>query len=134
MKELSILLIFCTFLPLFTFSQNSVAKSTTIQDLQGEWVIDLRPTPESEPYLKNMNVVFYDGKRFTGTFYDSPFDNGVTNSIWGRTYFAFSTKGGSSIYFTSGYIENNAIKGLTYCENREFVMPWAGKRKKEITK
>jgi hypothetical protein len=36
--------------------------------------------------------------------------------------------------FISGYIEKDELKGLTFCDNRDFVMPWTGIRKKEITK
>ncbi|MEZ4953175.1 MAG: hypothetical protein R2825_06325 [Saprospiraceae bacterium] len=32
------------------------------------------------------------------------------------------------------YIENGELKGLTFCDTRDFVMPWTGKRKEEITK
>ena len=134
MKKVSIISILCMCIAHFSFSQNEANTTPAPESyLQGEWVIDLRPSPEAAPYLKEMKIIFNDGKRFAGSFYDTPFENGVINTTGGETYFAFSTKDGRATYFTSGKIENGELKGLTYCDNRDFVMPWTGKRKDEIT-
>ncbi|MEO1259372.1 MAG: hypothetical protein AAFZ15_11275 [Bacteroidota bacterium] len=102
-------------------------------DLIGTWIIDLTPSPDAEPYVQVMEISAADGKTISGSFYNSPFENGETNSLWDKTYFAFTTKDRSSVYFTSGSIENGELRGVTYCDQRDFVMPWTGKRK-ELTK
>ena len=47
------------------------------EDLKGVWQIDLRPTPDAPAYFKDFVVKSVDGKKFTGTFYDSPISNGT---------------------------------------------------------
>jgi hypothetical protein len=44
-------------------------------------------------------------------------------------YFAFTTSGQTSKYFHSGYIEGNAVYGITLNESRKFILPWKEKKK-----
>ena len=96
----------------------------------GTWVIDLRPTPDSEPYLKDFKFTKIEGKQFEGEFYGYPFSGGFLNFDWDKIYFAFTTADQSGTYFHSGYIEGNKVFGLSLNENRKFVLPWKGERKK----
>jgi len=107
----------------------SATPQVAITDLNGLWEIDLRPTPDSGPYLKDFIVQLTDDKNFSGSFYDTPFENGKINSAWDGVYFAFSTKDRSSTYVTIGHFDGETLKGTTFCEERAFVMPWTGKRK-----
>jgi hypothetical protein len=100
-------------------------------DALGTWVIDLRPTPESEAYIKDFKFTKIDDKKFDGEFYGYPFSGGFLNTDWDKIYFAFTTADQSGTYFHSGYIEGNKVVGITLNENREFVLPWRGERKKE---
>lgn len=113
------------------FGQNESTKILT-SDLNGLWEIDLRPTPDAEPYLKDFIIQMTNGKSFSGSFYDTPFKNGKINSVWGDIHFAFSTKDRSSTYVTTGYFDGDILRGTTYCEERNFVAPWTGKRKKNL--
>ncbi len=81
MKKQLILFILCACLPHVSFSQTPQSSSpTAASGLEGSWIIDLRPTPESEPYLQELTIRFTDATRFSGSFYDSAFANGETNS------------------------------------------------------
>jgi hypothetical protein len=100
-------------------------------DALGTWLIDLRPTPESEPYLKEFKFTKVDEKKFDGEFYGYPFSGGFLNIDWEKIYFAFTTADQSGTYYHSGYIEGNKVFGITLNEARGFVLPWKGERKKE---
>jgi len=110
-------------------NQNNTIKLST-DSLIGNFVIDLRPTPASEPYLKDFKFTKIDGKVFDGEFYGYPFQGGFLNTDWDKIYFAFTTADQSGTYFHSGYIEGNKIFGNTLNENRKFVLPWKGQKKK----
>lgn len=107
--------------------QTENAKGT--DSLLGTWVIDLRPAPDSEPYLKDFKFTKIEGKKFDGEFYGYPFSGGLLNTDWDKIYFAFTTADQSGTYYHSGYIENNKVFGITLNENRKFVLPWKGQKK-----
>lgn len=113
--------------PLVLIAQNeSVHEEGKTTQLDGIWTIDLRPTPDSEPYLKEFVIALKSDGSFSGEFYGSTFTNGLINKNWGKVYFAFSTNDQSSQYFHSGYLFENKIYGTTYCPNRDFIAPWNG--------
>ena len=47
----------------------SVADKPVADSALGTWVIDLRPTPASEPYLKEFKFTKINEKGFDGEFY-----------------------------------------------------------------
>jgi len=110
-------------------SHTSNSNKLVADSVLGTWIIDLRPTPASEPYLKDFKFTKIDGKQFDGEFYGYPFTNGFLNLDWDKIYFAFTTADQSGTYFHSGYIEGNKVYGITLNENRKFVLPWKGERK-----
>ena len=112
--------------------QNVNSQTSDVLTLEGAWVVDLKPSPEAAPYLQDLVIEHSADGRFSGSFHNTPF-NGETNCLWDKTYFAFTTKDGRSSYYSSGYFVNGVLKGITYCDNRDFVTPWTG-TKKEITK
>jgi hypothetical protein len=111
-------------------NQVPVSNKPVADSALGTWVIDLRPTPDSEPYLKDFKFTKIEGKQFDGEFYGYPFTGGFLNLDWDKIYFAFTTADQSGTYFHSGYIEGNKVFGLTLNENRKFLLPWKGERKK----
>lgn len=115
----------------FSAAAQKIAAPKPIADSAiGTWIIDLRPTPESEPYLKEFKFTKIEGKIFDGEFYGYPFGGGFLNIDWDKIYFAFTTSDQGSTYFHSGYIEGDKVYGITLNENRKFVLPWRGQRKK----
>lgn len=94
----------------------------------GTWQIDLRPSPDSSPYLKEFKFTAVKGKRFDGEFYGYPFSGGFFNVDWDKLYFAFTTSDQSGVYYHSGYILGNKIFGMTLNESREFFLPWTGEK------
>lgn len=115
----------------FSAAAQKIAAPKPVADSAiGTWIIDLRPTPESEPYLKEFKFTKIEGKNFDGEFYGYPFGGGFLNVDWDKIYFAFITSDQGSTYFHSGYIEGDKVYGITLNENRKFVLPWRGQRKK----
>jgi hypothetical protein len=109
----------------------AASKKPEASEALDNWVIDLRPTPESEPYLKDFKFTKIDSSRFDGEFYGYPFEGGFLNTDWDKVYFAFTTADQSGTYYHSGYIEGNKIFGMTLNENRKLMLPWRGERKKK---
>lgn len=116
----------------FKLSSLNTKPALSKESAQGEWMIDLRPTPESEPYIKAFKITSNADGGFDGEFYGYPFSGGFLNTSWDKIYFGFTTSDQSSTYYHSGYIEGDNIYGITLNEQRKFVMPWRGQRK--ITK
>jgi hypothetical protein len=97
-------------------------------EVEGVWVIDLKPAPDSEPYLKEFSIQINEDNSFSGKFYDADFDNGKFNLNWDKLYFAFTTVDASSTYYHSGYIEDDIMYGISFSPERSFTSPWRGKR------
>ena len=115
---------------LFATFSSSYSISDDPNKLSGTWQVDLRPSPDSEPYLKDFEITLADANSFNGKFYDTEFTGGRLNTGWSKIYFGFTTSDMSGIYFHSGYLDNDTLHGITYSEGRSFVMPWVGVRKK----
>lgn len=103
-----------------TFSLNKV---------KGNWLLDLRPDPNSEPYLIDFNLTPIKNKEFEGEFYGTKFTGGYFNTDWEHLYFAFTTGDKDNVYYHSGYIIDNKIYGITYSEGRKFTSHWTGIKK-----
>jgi hypothetical protein len=74
----------------FGQSDSVHSKNHDLNSLNGIWIIDLRPNPESEPYLKNFVVKILDNIDFKGSFYDTEFNNGKLNLNWDSIFFLFT--------------------------------------------
>ncbi len=98
------------------------------ESLVGEWQIDLRPLPTSEPYFQPFVVESVDGKRFEGTFYGSAISEGRLNTDWGAVYFSFLTLDGSGAYLHSGVLRDGRLEGTTNSTGRDFLSVWSGQR------
>lgn len=123
-----------TFL-LLLLSNNMYAQEeiqTDINDnaaLVGEWVIDLRPTPQSEGYFQLFIVESIEANTINGTFYGSNLESSLLNDNWEKLYFAFTTRDDSNDYYHSGYLLDGRLFGITYCPKRKFTAPWTGTKK-----
>jgi hypothetical protein len=92
----------------------------------GSWEIDLRPSPEADPYVQEFQVTGVTGNTFQGYFYGSPLREAKLNRNWDRIYFAFTTSDQNHDYYHSGYLLDGKLYGVSYCPGREFVQPWTG--------
>lgn len=103
-------------------------KSETNKNLfVGTWKLDLRPTPDAEPYYQNFELKMVKGK-IKGKFYNTEIENVVFNDAWEHPTIAFTTTDGSSTYHTVGRIENGILKGTTHAIGRDFLSIWSGER------
>jgi hypothetical protein len=115
-----------------TIPKTTKTNSETTFDLdkiKGTWLLDLRPDPNSEPYLKDFIITPKIGKEFSGEFYGTSFTTGFFNTDWENLYFAFTTKDKKNTYYHSGYIIDNKIYGISYSANRKFTSHWTGTKK-----
>lgn len=101
------------------------------QSLVGEWLIDLRPTPDAEPYFQVFAVEQVNDNTLTGSFYSSPIADGFVNANWSVLYFAFTTEDGTHSYYHSGKLVEGKLQGTTYCPGRALIAQWTGERKQE---
>lgn len=96
----------------------------------GVWELDLRPSPEAEPYLKDFIIQAFSDGKLSGEFYGTPFTEGKINTAWGKLYFSFTTADQSGTYFHSGYVDEGRLYGTSFSEGRGFMIPWFSTKKK----
>ena len=48
---------------------NATAGEQQNDQLSGTWTVDLRPTPDTDPYLQTFTIDEVEGNRFSGSFY-----------------------------------------------------------------
>lgn len=109
-------------------AQVTAGKAPSVNDLAGEWSVDLRPTPEAPAYLKTMRLIVSAGQVVSGSFYDSEITKGRADAKKGRACFAFTTSDGSAPYQTSGCLAGDRIEGQTWSEGRGFLLTWTAVR------
>lgn len=96
--------------------------------LVGTWQVDLRPTPDAEPYYQEFEVFDVEGSELTGRFYGSEIVQGSINDDWGQVRFAFTTQDGSGIYHTAGVLDGDRLSGTTHSLGRNFLSVWTAER------
>ena len=109
--------------------QENIKNTLNLDKVKGTWLLDLRPDPNSEPYLKDFILTPTKGKEFEGEFYGTKFSGGYFNTDWENLYFAFTTGDKDNVYYHSGYIIDNKIFGISYSEGRKFTSHWTGTKK-----
>ncbi|MCL7964564.1 MAG: hypothetical protein M8858_04005 [marine benthic group bacterium] len=97
-------------------------------DLIGTWEVDLRPTPDAEPYLQEFVVTTADESGFTGSFYGTAIEEGRLNLDWRAVRFAFVTADGSGPYHHSGVLRDGRMEGMTHSLGRDFLSYWTANR------
>ncbi|MBK8636504.1 MAG: beta-lactamase family protein [Saprospiraceae bacterium] len=110
---------------------DTIAKTTDfdLNKIKGTWIIDLKPDPTSEPYLKDFIISPIKDNSFGGEFYGTLFDNGVFNKDWEYLYFAFKTGDLDNEYYHAGFIDGEKITGISYSSQRKFTSYWTGTKK-----
>jgi hypothetical protein len=96
--------------------------------LNGGWVVDLRPTPESPAYTQPMTLAVAADGSVSGTFYGAPVISGRASESNGRTCLAFTTSDGSGAYQHSGCLRGDAVEGLSWSTGRGFLLAWRATR------
>lgn len=111
-----------------TVTEEARSASGLAESLIGTWRIDLRPTPESDPFYAEMHITGVEGKSIAGRFFDSPMEEGRINMDWGKIRFSFVTEDGSGPYYTSGVLDGDRMQGTTHSAGRDFLSVWTGER------
>ena len=113
---------------LFNFFSLQAQNTDIKEDLIGTWEIDLRPSPDSDPYLKDFIITKTSETTFKGTFYGSNVKNGLINLRFGDPYLAFKSQDRSNTYYHFAKIVDGKLEGLTYSEDRQLIQPWKGQK------
>ncbi len=95
--------------------------------LAGTWTVDLRPTPDSEPYFQEFTLEWGD-EGPVGTFYGTSIEEVRTNTAWGVIWIAFVTRDGSGAYHTTAKLVGDRLEGTTHSLGRGFLSPWTAVR------
>lgn len=95
------------------------------QALIGTWQVDLRPTPDADPYIQEFVVTAVDGTTFTGSFYGTPLTQGRINTAWGAVRIAFVTADNSGPYNHAAVLVGAQLEGLTNSTGRDFLAYWS---------
>ena len=106
----------------------SQAQDAPAAALLGRWQVDLRPTPDTAPYLKTFEVKSVNGREFKGSFYDTAFEQGLINRDWGDLRIAFTTADGNTEYHHTATLRNGRLEGLTHAPGRGFLAVWTATR------
>ncbi len=93
--------------------------------LLGTWKVDLRPTPDAEPYYQEFIVSSVQDDSFSGVFYGTAITEGRINTDWGKLRIAFVTVDGSGSYHHSAVLEGVRLEGLTNSTGRGFLAYWS---------
>jgi len=104
------------------------ANEASLSRFAGEWIVDLRPTPDAEPYLQAFRVRLENEGSFSGEFYNTPFTGGRYNDVFGELYFAFITADASTEYYHSSKLVDGRLEGLTHAPNRDLLQFWTATR------
>ena len=106
-------------------TSHSPSTAVANEFLTGTWRVDLRPTPDAEPYYREFVVSSVEGNSFSGRFYDSPISQGRINNGWGKLRIAFTTADESGPYHHSAVLEGNRLEGMTNSTGRNFLAYWS---------
>lgn len=93
--------------------------------LNGDWIVDLRPTSEAAAHPMPMHLDVGPDGSVKGFFYASQIDTGLASDNKGHQCFAFTTADRLGQYHTSGCLkEDGSIEGQTWSEGRHFLLTW----------
>jgi hypothetical protein len=106
-------------------SPGPAAAPVSTEALLGRWTVDLRPTPDAEPYYQDFVVTSVEGSAFTGTFYGTSISEARVNTDWGKLRIAFVTADGSGAYHHSAVLEGDRLEGLSNSTGRDFLAYWS---------
>jgi hypothetical protein len=102
----------------------------SIQSLVGTWTVDLRASPDGEPYTKPFIVERIDAstKSFTGSFYDSEISWSRINTAWGKVVLSFITSDGQGEYVHTCTLQGEQWVGSSTAKHRNMLVPWTAVR------
>ncbi|MEM0964387.1 MAG: hypothetical protein AAGK21_17805, partial [Bacteroidota bacterium] len=89
-----------------------------LDSLLGTWTVDLRPTPDADPYTQPFVVRSTGDGTFAGTFYRSPITNAVVNDDWGALRVAFVTSDSQGPYHHTATLRGDRMEGVTHIIGR----------------
>ncbi|MEZ4655831.1 MAG: hypothetical protein R3E12_20150 [Candidatus Eisenbacteria bacterium] len=90
----------------------------------GTWKVDLRLTPDAEPYYQEFIVEQDRGWDVPRVLLSHTDENARLNTDWGEVHFAFTTADNSGAYNTSGVLRDGILHGTTHSLARGFLAVW----------
>ncbi len=123
LKSVPVLLIYLALTACATDKLDATPMDST--RLLGAWRVDLRPTPDSEPYYQALVVTSVEANSFAGTFYGTDISQARINTDWRKIRIAFVTVDGSGEYHHSAVLEGDTLEGLSNSTGRGFLSYWS---------
>lgn len=99
-----------------------------LRSLAGTWTVDLRPTPEAEPYARPFVADVGADGALTGSFYGSEILDGRVDAGWGALHFAFTTADDGGTYRHAGRVVGGRVEGTSYAPHRGLLSVWTATR------
>ncbi|MEM1055807.1 MAG: S41 family peptidase [Bacteroidota bacterium] len=99
-----------------------------VDQLLGAWLVDLRPTPDSEVYTQTISLFASETQAFAGSFYGSPLESAHLNDDWSDVRIAFTTSDGSGTYHHSATLRGGRMHGTTHAPSRDLLSVWTAVR------
>lgn len=97
--------------------------------LVGTWRVDLRPTPDAQPYFSELRLSLAPDGALQANFYGSAADELRVNRDWGTLQLAFVTADGSGPYHTRCELQpDGSLRGTTHSLGRDFLAVWTAQR------
>jgi hypothetical protein len=108
---------------IYSYSQTSHAD---LQDLVGNWKLDLSPENPSDSNFAIMNITSITSNTFEGNFYQesAAIKEGRINKQLGIIYAALISGDNSGEYYSSFYMKDGVLHGSTHSEGRDFLAVW----------
>lgn len=100
----------------------------SLRSLTGLWSIDLRPTPDAEPYAQPFVVEVGADGALSGTFYGSEILDGRADATWDALHFAFTTADAGGTYRHEGRVVGGRLEGTSYAPHRDLLSVWTATR------
>jgi len=95
-----------------------------VESVLGTWMVDLRPTPDAEPYTQPFVLRASEDAPFAGSFYNSPIESATVNDAWDDLRIAFTTSDGSGVYHHTAVLRDGRLHGTTHSIGRGFLAVW----------
>ncbi|MBQ0734383.1 hypothetical protein [Aquimarina celericrescens] len=114
------------------FFQTASAQVTDIelQELKGEWKLDMSPQDTTDKNFAVMRINEIDRSSVKGTFYREgvKIKEGRVNIQLGIIYVALVSGDNSGIYNTAFYYKDDKLYGTTHAVDRGFLSVWIAQK------
>lgn len=132
MKQRLILKLITFIILLFSSYLTSAQEKKDLQQLIGEWKLDLSPHDTTDANFAMMRIDEIGKNNVKGTFYREGVEimEGRVNTQLESIYVALVSGDNSGSYNTAFYYKNGKLYGSTHSIDKDFLAVWIAEKKK----